>query len=396
MNIKIEGTLNDKTDVVQQVLQIRGIDPRWLNADERYLLDGSIMRNFQQGWDLLEKHKEDRVVILIDNDTDGITSAAIMYQWLKISYPNMQISYVIGEGKTHGIIHSILPDPQTYDLLIIPDASSSEVEKHKELFDQNIDILILDHHIISELENPYAIIINPHHPECPYPNKDLSGAGVVYKFISAIDEIRGVDNHTQFLDLAATGLVADVMSILGLENKAIINLGTKQINNPYIKAYLNADGRIKNKPFSATIISFYLAPQINALIRMGSIEDKLNLFKAMIGELSAEYVVADIISLKGKQDRTKEPIVTRIIMNLQKKNKDKNKLIIAETPKHAPRALTGVIAGQLAGLYNKPVLLGRIEEDGNFVGSARSLQKSSVENLKDYCEEYGKFNFAAG
>lgn len=396
MNIKVEGVLNDKTNIVEQILDMRGINKEWLTAGEQHLLDGSLMRNFQQGWDLLKKHQENRAVILIDNDTDGMTSAATMYQWLKLVYPKMQVSYVIGEGKTHGIIETILPSTEEYDLLIIPDASSSEKDKHQSLAERGKDILILDHHTITEIDNPYAVVINPHHPECLYPNKDLSGVGVVYKFISAIDSFLGVDNHSQFLDLVATGIVADVMSIAGLENKAIVNLGVKNIVNPYIKAYLKADGRIKDKPFTPMVISFYLAPQINALIRMGEIDEKINLFKAMVGELDAEYVVANIISLKGKQDRKKEPIVTRIVLNLQKQGKENNKLIIAEVPKNTPRALTGVIAGQLAGLYQKPVLLGRIDEDGNFTGSARSLQKSSVENLKDYCEEYGKFHFAAG
>ena len=396
MNIKIEGRLNSNTDVVKQLLEIRGLDENWLTADETYLNDGTLMRNFQAGYDLLEKHKNNNVIILIDNDTDGITSAATIYQWLSATYPNMNLDYKIAEGKTHGIIFPILPDSSEYQLLIIPDASSSEVDKHKILAEQGIDILILDHHEISQLDNPYAVVINPHHPECPYPNKTLSGVGVVYKFIEAIDKLNGVDNHTKYLDLVATGLVADVMSMRDLENKALINLGVAQINNPYIKAYLKADGRIKDKPFTPTIVGFYLAPQINALIRMGTTEDKIELFKAMIGEIDAEYVVASIISIKRKQDGAKEPIVTRIVMDLQKSGRDKNKVILAEVPKRTPSALTGLIAGQLASLYQKPVLLGRVNDDGNFVGSARSINGSSVADLKDFSEASGLFNFVAG
>lgn len=252
------------------------------------------------------------------------------------------------------------------------------------------------HHEISEPDNRYAIIINPHHPECDYPNKTLSGVGVVYKFIETIDKALMQDTHTKYLDLVATGLVADVMSLKNIENKAIVNLGTKNIYNPYIKAYLKADKRLKDKPFNAIVISFYLAPQINALIRMGSIEEKLNLFQAIIGEIDAEYVVANIIRLKGKQDRDKEPLVTRIVLDLQKQSKDKNKVILAEVPTRTPNSMTGLIAGQLAGLYQKPVLLGRINDKGDFVGSARSINGSSVANLKDFCENSGLFNFVAG
>lgn len=396
MNIKIEGKLNSNKDVVEQLLDIRGLTKEWLNADERHLNDGSLMRNFQLGYDLIEKHKNNNAVIVIDNDTDGITSAATMYQWLKENYPNMKVKYVIGEGKTHGIIEKILPPSEEYQLLIMPDASSSEKDKHEKLHSQGIDILILDHHEITEVKNPFAVVINPHHPDCTYPNKTLSGVGVVYKFIEAIDKIKGIDAHTKYLDLVATGMVADVMSTRDLENKALVNMGLKNIQNPYIDAYLKADGRIKDKPFTPTIIGFYLAPQINALIRMGTLEEKLQLFQAMIGDIDSEYVVASIISIKGKQDRSKEPIVTRIVMDLQKSGRDKQKVIVAEVPKRTPRAMTGLIAGQLASLYQKPVLLGRVTEEGDFVGSARSINGSSVANLKDFSEDSGLFNFVAG
>ena len=395
MNIRFNGTLHSNDNIVQKILDFNGLSTQWLEAGTNDLLDGSLMRNFEKGKQLLEKHKFNRVVILVDNDADGLTSFATLYQWLKITYPNMELSYVIGEGKVHGIIEEILPPVEDYDLLIIPDASSSEKDKHEALAKESIDILILDHHEISELENDFAVIINPHHPDCPYPNKNLSGVGVVYKFIEAIDKQQNIDNHTQFLDLVATGLVADVMQ-MSLENKALINLGLKNIVNPYISAYLKADGRVKGKPFTPTIIGFYLAPQINALIRMGTKEDKLELCRALIGEINAEIVVAKIISIKGKQDRSKEPIVTRIVLNMQKQGRDTKKILVAETPLNAARSLTGLIAGQLASLYQKPTLLGKIDNDNNFVGSLRSLNKSSVENLKDFCEESGLFNWVAG
>lgn len=396
MKIKIEGILKASEDIVEKVLSVRGLPLSWLTAGKESLLDGATMRNFKAGWDLLEKHQEGRTVIIIDNDADGITSFATMYQWLKLTYPKMDVSYVMALGKTHGIVNKIMPDPADYDLLIIPDASSSEIDKHQRLHEQGIDILVLDHHEVEQLENPYAVIINPHHPECPYENKGLSGVGVVYKFIETIDQICGDDNHTQFLDLVATGMVADVMSMKPMENKALINLGLANVQNPYIAAYLKADGRIKDKPFTPMVVGWYLAPQINALIRMGTVEDKLELCQAMIGEIDPEVVVAKIISIKGKQDRKKEPIFTRVVMDLQRAEKDTKNILVGTLPKHSPNPLTGLIAGQLSGAYQKPVLLGRVLDDGSFGGSLRSINGSSVENLKDFCEESGLFNWVAG
>lgn len=143
MNIRFNGTLNSNEDVLEKILDFHGLSREWLKAGKESLYDGSQMRNFNEAFQLLEKHALNKVVILIDNDTDGFTSAATIFQWLKITYPNMQISYAVGEGKVHGIIEDTLPK-EKYDLLIIPDASSSEIDKHKMLVEQGIDILILD------------------------------------------------------------------------------------------------------------------------------------------------------------------------------------------------------------------------------------------------------------
>lgn len=144
MNIQIEGKLNAQNDIVEQILSYRGLTKSWLTANEQDFYDGKLLRNFEKGWQLLNKHKNNKAVIIIDNDADGITSAGVMYLWLKENYPDMKLQYVIAEGKTHGIIFPILPDSSEYQLLIIPDASSSEVDKHKILAEQGIDILILD------------------------------------------------------------------------------------------------------------------------------------------------------------------------------------------------------------------------------------------------------------
>jgi single-stranded DNA-specific DHH superfamily exonuclease len=61
-----------------------------------------------------------------------------------------------------------------------------------------------------------------------------------------------------------------------------------------------------------------------------------------------------------------------------------------------PRSMTGLIAGQLADMYKRPVLIGRTDEHGNYVGSIRSIQGSSIEMFKDFCEASGMFNWVAG
>ena len=403
MKLNILGTLDNKENVINQILTYHGLKEDWLTADKSFFHDGRKMRNFQEGYDLLEKHKNGKIYILQDADTDGITSVAVLYLWLQETYPAMQLNYIIPEGKTHGIINDLMPEKEECDLFIILDASSNEVEKHKE-YSEIYDLLILDHHSLSQnaVSNDYAVIINPQHPHCPYPNKSLSGVGVVYKFIETIDKINNIDNHTKYLDLVASGQIADVMSLKSYENKAIANIGLNNLLNPFITAYIKADGRLKDKTKLTPIgVSFYLAPIINSVIRIGSLELKTNMFRAMIGEIAAEPVIAEMIKIKGKQDRSKEPIVTRIVLDLQRNGRDKNAVIAAIAPERLPYSMTGLVAGQLAGMYQKPTILVReqIDEETNkvnYIGSARSMNESSVENFKDFCNESELFNWALG
>lgn len=394
MKVNIAQKINYNEDIIGQILRERGLTMDWLEANEDDFYSGTEFKNFAKARKLLLSNMEDgyKIGIIMDNDMDGVASATIMHQWLLDRNSKLEIVPIITEGKIHGLLPHLIPDD--LNLLIIPDASSNEKNKHKEIADKGIPILILDHHEMEE-ESEYAVIINPHNPLCTYPNKSLSGGGVVYKFIEAMDTLENLDYYTKYTDLAAISIVADVMSLKELENKAIVNLGLKEIKNKYLQAYLKADQRVKDKEINANLVAFYLAPQINSLIRMGTIEEKQELYQAIVGDTPPEPVVANLIKLKGKQDRKKESVLPRIVMNLQQEGLDNYNVIMTTAPKNLPSPMTGLVCGQLAGLYNKPVFLGR-EHDGYLTGSARSVNNSNIENLKDFCEESGLFEWNMG
>ena len=394
MILNIKHKLLNIESPIHELLQHRGLEASWLNAGEKDLLNGAQLLNFEKAVNFINEVLEKKPVIgiVVDMDMDGACSSGIIYNWLKIKNPNLDIRLIIPEGKTHGIIENIIPNDIEY--LIIPDASSSEVDKHKKLYDKNIKILILDHHIIEEYGSP-AIIVNPHHEDCKYCNKDLSGGGVVFKFISAYDQRYGSHDYELFFDLAAASIVADGMSLKSLENKAIVNIGLKKIVNPMFKAYFSVDERAKNKPIDAILIGYYFAPIINAIIRMGTVEDKMLMMKAFVGETDAVQAMSSMVSLKGKQDRNKDKIIPLLVYGLQKNKTDNENVIIATAPPTLFASSTGLVAGNLSSQYFRPVLLGRNKGE-DFVGSVRVPNDCNIDNFKDFCNESGLFNWAAG
>lgn len=182
-------------------------------------------------------------------------------------------------------------------MVIAPDSSSNDYEEHKILSEKGIDVLVIDHHEADQISQ-YACIIN--NQLCDYPTKSLSGVGMVYKFCSYIDELMNVDYADEFLDLVALGMIADMMDLRDFETKHLITRGLEHIRNPYFH------GMIKKNEFSLRDgltpigIAFYIAPYINATIRMGTQDEKLMLFEAMLDFRGYEQISSTKRGCKGQ------------------------------------------------------------------------------------------------
>ena len=162
-----------------------------------------------------------------------MTSSAVLINYLNILFPNFvqtMVYYRIHEGKEHGILFETVP--ADVKLVIAPDSSSSDYDVHKKLHDMGIDVLVLDHHDADKVSE-YACVIN--NQLCNYPNKSLSGVGVVYKFCEYLDSLLGNHYADTFLDLVACGIIADVMELKNLETRYIITEGLKNIHNGFLK-----------------------------------------------------------------------------------------------------------------------------------------------------------------
>ena len=168
--------------------------------------------------------KQGKTLVIVDSDCDGFTSSAILINYLHDFFPNWvetKLNYIFHEGKQHGLNDHILNIlKQNYELVIVPDAGSNDSDECTCLFKQGAKIIVLDHHLC-DIQNPNAIVINNQLSD--YPNKDFSGAGVVWQFCRYLDKLLKVSNADNYLDLVALGNCADMMSMTSIETKHIIN-----------------------------------------------------------------------------------------------------------------------------------------------------------------------------
>ena len=126
-----------------------------------------------------------------------------------------------------------------------------------------------------------------------YKNKNLSGAGMTFQFCRALDGAFNEDLAYLFIDLAALGVCADMMSGLEIENQYLWRQGFQFLNNYFFltlarkQAYsitgeTNPGDYELTKALNPTSVAFYIVPLINAMVRMGSQAEKERMFEAFI------------------------------------------------------------------------------------------------------------------
>lgn len=237
-----ENSDNNTSNVLEEVLRNRGIDDyeKYLNLDGSVLIPYENLNNIHEAVELFMKHfnNKGKIEILVDEDPDGFCSAAMMYSYIKKMNADYPVNYILhARAKAHGLDDDIVISDDT-KLLIIPDAGTNDTEQCRELSEKGIDILILDHHE-SEEENSYALIVNNQMSD-NYFNKDFCGAGVVYKFLQALDTETWNEFADDYLDLCALANISDVMDMRSFETRYITNLGLLNITNKCIQALIKA------------------------------------------------------------------------------------------------------------------------------------------------------------
>ena len=425
---------NFEQDYAKMLLISRGVEDvdAFLNPTREHLQPPTNLKGMAAGAGLylrVVNAENSKVLIVVDSDNDGYTSAAIMYQYTKRLNPNCQVDYWLHEGKQHGLqdhIDKLMEQDFKYDLIILPDSSSNDANYHDMLEEINTPCLILDHHLTDVKLSYNAIVIN-NQLSPDYTNKELTGAGVVYQFCRYIDGVTGNNWADDYLDLAAWGIIGDMGSVLEMENRYLIveGLKDKNIKNKFFKALLEKQAYSITKKMYSTwddivekltpmAVAFYIVPLVNGMIRVGTMEEKERLFVAFIDgdrmipsgkrgakgtmERVAIEAARECSNAKARQDKTKLAAVEKLEQKIFKYDLLENRVLFVrldDTDKF-PSELNGLIAMQLAAKYKKPTIVARLNDQGFDRGSARGVDKSELKDFKQFLMDSGYFEYAQG
>ena len=439
MKFELINTLNPKYRPIEQILTNRGIpfeqlknyihttdediNPPELLGESQLKLAAALITQTVR----LNK----RIVVIVDCDCDGYTSAAILINYLHDIFPSFvenNLTYFVHDSKQHGLSDCVdwIIEKQNISLIICPDSSSNDYEEHKKLKELGIDTIVLDHHDADKISEN-AVIINNQLSD--YPNKDFSGAGVVWQFCRYLDKLLNINNADKYRDLVALGLDADMMSLRSIETKHLIGTGLAHPHNPFIVTMARKnDFSLKGK-LTPIGVAFYIAPFVNSMTRSGTIEQKRLLFESMLTfkafeevpstkrghalgetETLVEQAVRVATNVKNRQTKAQDESLLKIEQKIEKENLLSHKvLLFLMEPGEIDRNIAGLIANKIMAKYQRPVCIltayypeentppwEEIEDTVIYSGSARGCDKVGIYDFKSICLETGVCNYAEG
>ena len=344
----------------------------------------------------------EKILVFGDYDVDGTTAVACMYQFLKKNYEQVEFyiphRYREGYGISQAGIDYALQNG--YSLVISLDCGIKSVALVNSAKEAGIDFIICDHHLPDD-ELPQAVaILNPKQKDCKYPFKELCGCGVGFKLICALAEKLSLPPEAayDYLDLVATAIAADIVSVSG-ENRILAFYGLKKANehpNHGIRALSILSG-LKGNILINNLV-FIIAPRVNAAGRMDDSRKAVQLFVAdSVHEAMqwAEQLHSDNTDRKEADTSITEEALALIEGDELMINRRSTVLF----QPHWHKGVVGIVASRLIEHYYRPTIV--LTKSGEYAaGSARSVTGFNVYEAIHQCKDlllgYGGHFYAAG
>ena len=278
---KLAGELNIHPILAQLLVQ-RGVNTfdeakHFFRPSLSDLHDPFLMKDMDKAVERISNAilNKEKILVYGDYDVDGTTAVSLVYTFLHNQYVNVE--YYIPDRYKEGYGISIqgidYAKENGCNLIIALDCGIKSIDKIEYANKLGVDFIICDHHRPgSELPDAVAVL-DPKRTDCEYPYKELSGCGVGFKLIQAIAQQKGIpfEDLTQYLDLVAVSIAADIVPITG-ENRILAFYGLKLLNEnprPGFKAILDLSN-FKKDEITVNDVVFLIAPRINAAGRIES------------------------------------------------------------------------------------------------------------------------------
>jgi len=369
------------------------------------LLNPFLMKDMDKAVERVEQAiaKQEKVLVYGDYDVDGTTSVAMMYSFLKSRIE--QIEYYIPDRYSEG--YGISPQSINYaidngfTLVIALDCGIKAVEKIADAKERGLDFIICDHHNPGDSLPPAVAVLDPKQPECPYPNKELSGCGVGFKLLQAYCQKNNLeqDEIYDMLDLLVVSIASDIVPIFG-ENRVMAYFGLKKLNtNPGIglQTIINLAG-LAGTEITISDIVFKIGPRLNASGRIEHGKKSVQILVSQDEEKSD--LIGEEIDSYNEIRKTLDRDITQEALDMieaSEEMKNMNSTVLYNRDWH--KGVVGIVASRVTEQYYRPSII-LTESNGLATGSARSVRDfdlyEAIGKCSDLLESYGGHMYAAG
>lgn len=402
----INASIDGVSPITQRILSARGIVSEsevleFLSPKPQETFDPFLLKNMEQAADSIieatRNHK--RICIYGDYDADGIAGICLLLEFL--SHLSKNLTYYIpsrldeGYGLNMEAMDSIKRDGA--DLIITVDCGSTSSEEVTYAKSLGMEVIVTDHHTVGD-QPPDCLLVNPKQPDCTYPFKDLCGCGVAFKLAQAIQRKTGLEKAllTKLLDIVAIATIGDIVPLLS-ENRTLVKYGLEVVNqgNREGVTRLAEAANIKVNPLKSYQIAYVIVPHLNAAGRMAEACTGIKLFTEKSSNAIQE-AAQTLVKNNNERKKIQEESYRKCIEIVKTLHAEDSFIVIDAGNAH--EGITGIVAGKIKEIYNRPVIVVTKSGMGGLIkGTGRSIAGVNMyELLKQQEALFVKFGGHAG
>lgn len=400
---------------------------RFLQPRLKALADPFLLPNMERAITRLFRARErlESVVIFGDYDVDGVTSTALLLEVLRQlgwrAQPYLPHRLEEGYGLSQdGVENCLRTHPAT--LLLAVDCGSTAVASVRWLGERGVDVVILDHHQVSNPAPQAVALVNPQlnrpggdaaaaptsagpaGPDCDF--TELCSVGLAFKFAHALvkrGREAGLPGAAEFdlrplLDLVALGTIADIVPLIG-ENRILVTAGLERLSQTKRPGLLALKEVAKCPPALGTYeVGFQLGPRLNASGRLETATDSLDLLLAE-GPAQARPLAERLDSQNRERQKIEKRIAEDAMAAIRAKFNAQSDYVIVEGQLLWHVGVVGIVASRVLQEFYRPTII--IGGDGpHWRGSGRSITGFDLAAALRECEDllirHGGHAMAAG
>ncbi|MBQ9745215.1 MAG: single-stranded-DNA-specific exonuclease RecJ [Clostridia bacterium] len=399
----------------------------FLEKSDSFLYNPFLMKDMEKAAArvLLALERGEKITVYGDYDVDGITSVSIIYMYLTAL--GAKVDYFIPSRDTdgYGINNTAVKAiaERGTKLIITVDTGITAIDETEYIKSLGIDIVITDHHHCRPTLPAACAVVNPQREDCTYPFKELSGVGVAFKLLCALElTLKNGGEYSlavikdmcrRYIDIVTIGTIADVMPLTD-ENRIIVYMGLAMLENTQkvgLRALFEAAGieisRKDRRKITSSVIGFTIAPRINATGRIGNAERAVKLFISEHRE-EAEALAEEFCIINKERQDTETEILQDVIREIEEKRMHETDTVLVLAGDNWHHGVIGIVCSRITEKYNLPSILISFDtckdpernDDNVGKGSARSIKgvnlAESLAACADLLEKYGGHELAAG